>query len=145
MLVAMVLVLFASQALCVEATRGLRVSRDEDPVIDDFAWDLLTETTGVDAGDHLEKPGEGGPESFACTEASYSMTRAVLIANRKRRNPAPTDSIVLPRYQPGPNSPTTPETSPSRVEDAAQRPRVPVGRLEKHPIRPSQNPDYPCA
>lgn len=73
MLVAMVLVLFASQALCVEATRGLRLSRDEDPVIDDFAWDLLTETTGVDAGDHLEKPGEGGPESLACTEASRSM------------------------------------------------------------------------
>ena len=73
MLVAMVVVLFASRALCVEATRGLRLSRDEDPVIDDFAWNLLTEITGVDAGDHLEKPGEGGPESLACTEASYSM------------------------------------------------------------------------
>ncbi|KAI8657766.1 hypothetical protein NCS57_01155800 [Fusarium keratoplasticum] len=68
MLVAMVIVLFASQALCVEATRGLRLSRDEPPVIDDFAWNLLTEITGVDAGDHLEKPGEGGPESLACTK-----------------------------------------------------------------------------
>ncbi|KAH7264351.1 hypothetical protein B0J15DRAFT_269056 [Fusarium solani] len=129
MLLAMVLVLFASQALCVEATRGLRLSRDEGPVIDDFAWDLLTETTGVDAGDHLEKPGEGGPESVACTEASYSMTRAVLIANRKNRSPAPTDSIALPPYQPGPNSPMTLETSPLRVDGAAQRPRAPVGRL----------------
>ncbi|UPK95021.1 hypothetical protein LCI18_005956 [Fusarium solani-melongenae] len=68
MLMAMALVLFASQALCVEAARGLRPPHDEDPVVDDFAWDLLTETTGVDAGEHLEKPGEGGPESLACTE-----------------------------------------------------------------------------
>lgn len=67
MRVAMVLVLFASQALCVEAARGLRL---EDPVIDDFAWDSLTKITGVDAEDHLEKPGEGGPESLACTEVS---------------------------------------------------------------------------
>lgn len=67
MLVAMVLVLFASQALCVEAARGLRL---DDPVIDDFAWDSLTKITGVDAGEHLERPGEGGPESLACTEVS---------------------------------------------------------------------------
>jgi hypothetical protein len=75
MLVAMVLVLFASQTLCVEAIRGLRLSRDESPVINDFAWDLLTETTGVDAGDHLEKPGEGGPESLGCTEVSQWTTQ----------------------------------------------------------------------
>ncbi|RSL67287.1 hypothetical protein CEP53_003093 [Fusarium sp. AF-6] len=56
MLVAMVLVLFASQALCVEATRGLRLSREDDPVIDDFAWDSLTKITGKPGPDRLDCP-----------------------------------------------------------------------------------------
>lgn len=128
MLVTMVMLLFASQAVCVETARSLRLARDQDPVMDDFSWDLLTEITGVDADDHLEKPGQGGPESLACTEASHSTIITVWMPDRRNRNPAPIASTALPPYQPGPTSPTTPETSLSKVDGAAQRPRAPVGR-----------------